>query len=537
MKEEKAKRKDIIKNIAIVFLAILAALTFFSNSIMNYSLPEVATVYIQPGNITSKLRGSGVIEASDPYSVVAQESRTIRSVAVKVGDDVSKDDIIYHLEETESTELREAEAELVAMELNFMQKLFSGEIRSNVINKVDAGEFGSYDDFKNRLTTILNNETAVENQVEALQKNVEEKQRRLVSLGVESGGQVALKDELLLNVEKASAYVLTVLSNILIHYQEVALDSEASALTEARTKAILKSLYAAGEISKEQYEASFQAYDEVFFYYNDSVNKLKDAVKIAEDNLIIAIQALNEAEDSFGRVTDNRGNIVSDIEAELNFNNLVNQIDAKKEEIAKLKEKSTGAAIIAPVSGTIVSLSYVAGESTQLDNTAAVIQVAGKGFTVSFSVSNEQASRVKIGDLGEVVSGFWWYNDLAIVLTGIRPDATNPGQFKELIFSVSGTDIQAGQQLSISVGSRSAQYDLTVPNSAIREDSNSKFILIIEERKTPMSNRYYATRVDVEVLAEDDTSSAIIAPVSSYEYVITTATKPVSPGQQVRLTN
>ena len=39
------KRKDRIKNIAIIFLVIMLLLTFFSNTIMNYSLAEVETAF------------------------------------------------------------------------------------------------------------------------------------------------------------------------------------------------------------------------------------------------------------------------------------------------------------------------------------------------------------------------------------------------------------------------------------------------------------------------------------------------------------
>ena len=55
-----------MKNAAIVFLTIMLILTFFSNTIMNYSLPEVATQYVQSGSITAKVRGTGNVEATDP---------------------------------------------------------------------------------------------------------------------------------------------------------------------------------------------------------------------------------------------------------------------------------------------------------------------------------------------------------------------------------------------------------------------------------------------------------------------------------------
>ena len=79
--------------------------------------------------------------------------------------------------------------------------------------------------------------------------------------------------------------------------------------------------------------------------------------------------------------------------------------------------------------------------------------------------------------------------------------------------------------------------DLIVPNSAIREDSNGKFILIVESKSSPLGNRYVATRVDVEVLASDDTQSAVSGALYGYEFVITTSTQPVEAGKLVRLAN
>ena len=88
-------RKDMIKNLAIIFLGLMLVLTFFSNTIMNYSLPEVATDTVQPGSITAKIRGTGTIASDDPYQVSVQESRVISGVAVKQGDTVEKDQVLF----------------------------------------------------------------------------------------------------------------------------------------------------------------------------------------------------------------------------------------------------------------------------------------------------------------------------------------------------------------------------------------------------------------------------------------------------------
>ena len=58
--ENKGSRKrEWIKNIAIIFLTIMLILTFFSNTMMNYSLPQVATRYVESGSISAQIRGTG----------------------------------------------------------------------------------------------------------------------------------------------------------------------------------------------------------------------------------------------------------------------------------------------------------------------------------------------------------------------------------------------------------------------------------------------------------------------------------------------
>ncbi len=226
--------------------------------------------------------------------------------------------------------------------------------------------------------------------------------------------------------------------------------------------------------------------------------------------------------------------LAADINAELDLSKINKDIAEKKAEIERLKESSMGTAITAPVAGTITSLAYVAGETTKPEEAAAVIQVEGKGYTLKISVTNEQAKKVQVGDTAELQNA-WYYDDVQAILSAIKPDPDNPGQKKLLEFEVTGSSIQEGQALNISVGQRSSEYELVVPNSAVREDNNGKFILIVESKSGPLSNRYIATRVDVEVLASDDNNTAISAGLYGYEYVITTSTKPVEAGKQVRL--
>jgi hypothetical protein len=155
------------------------------------------------------------------------------------------------------------------------------------------------------------------------------------------------------------------------------------------------------------------------------------------------------------------------------------------------------------------------------------------GHTLSFSVTNDQAQRLRIGDTA-TVSNYYWGNSVTATLTTIRTDPKNPQSNKLLTFDLEG-EVTSGAEMTISVGQKSANYDLIVPNSAIKSDSNGSFVLLVTVKNSPLGNRYTAKRVRVEVLASDDNNSAVVAELSNGDYVITTSSAPVTSGDMVRI--
>ncbi len=299
---------------------------------------------------------------------------------------------------------------------------------------------------------------------------------------------------------------------------------------EARLSEVNAMNYTPGDSVKEAQEKLNQADRNL----TDKTNANKQASVAYQNQIANAEAALKNAQAVYDLLKEEQTAMSADINAELDLAKASRDIAKKEQEIAELREKSMGAAITSPVAGTVTSLAYAAGETTKPEDTAAVIQVEGKGYTMSVSVTNEQAKKVQVGDNAELQNA-WYYDDVQVVLASIKPDPDDPGQKKLLNFDVTGSSLQEGQALNISLGQRSAEYEYVVPNSAVREDNNGKFILIVESKSSPLGNRYIASRVDVEVLASDDNNTAISAGLFGYEYVITTSTKPVEAGKQVRL--
>ena len=139
--QEFEKRKGWIKNAIIIFLVVMLILTLFSNTIMNYSLPQVVVQNVSSGSITTKVRGSGTVESGDPYNVTVKQSRTVSGINVKVGSVVEAGDVLLYLAEGDSAELDAAKKALAEAQRAYDIALLSGEITDSAI----AGSTGNLD--------------------------------------------------------------------------------------------------------------------------------------------------------------------------------------------------------------------------------------------------------------------------------------------------------------------------------------------------------------------------------------------------------
>ncbi|MBQ1519428.1 MAG: efflux RND transporter periplasmic adaptor subunit, partial [Ruminococcus sp.] len=119
------RRREIIKTLLIVFLAAMLVLTFFSNTIMNRSLPEISTESAVSGKLTERIRGSGIVEADQTYEVTADENRTIKSIEIKTGQTVKKGDVLFKVSAADDETLELEEKALADMELEYRKSLLT----------------------------------------------------------------------------------------------------------------------------------------------------------------------------------------------------------------------------------------------------------------------------------------------------------------------------------------------------------------------------------------------------------------------------
>lgn len=562
--ETKPKNRAWVKDAAIVFLVVLLILTFFSNTIMNHSLPEVATQMVTDGTITAKVRGTGTVEALGDHKVKAKSNLNIAKVMVKAGQEVNAGDVLFVLGAADDAELDAAIKELEDLQTQYQQSALNVPIvdqflseRNEIKKKQDTVtakkrtldemarelQVGTTDDgirasqeiidLYARRDTVLAKITAVENdryiilsvadyetKIEKVKNDITAKQAELDTLKLNPDAtpeQIQQLEEIISMLQQDEARLNSELANVqnkiagLPYHDEAALNIEKARLTtelgEIETK--LRGLEAGG-VDLTKAKAYMAAYDEYRY----------------------SIDAVNEAQDSLNKQVEQQNRSLG--AAGVGLSAISKQIERQQEKIKKLSGEGEENTITANVAGTVTEVNYTAGDTVVKDDILCSIEVPDMGYTVSFSVTNDQARRLHVGDTA-TISNFYWGNQIVATLASIQTDKKNPTTNKTLTFNLEG-DVNSGAELTVSVGQKSARYDTIIPNSAIRTDSNGSFVLAVTEKSSPLGNRYIAKRVNIEVQAADDTTSAVTADLNYGDYVITTASAPVASGDMVRLT-
>lgn len=640
------KRREWVKTAAIIFLTIMLLLTFFSNTIMNYSLPEVSAKYVQSGSLSEQIRGTATVEAAQQYEVkYTGASRVVQAVEVKQGDTVEKGQVLLRFEEGESPDLQQAQSDLEAKQDEYRTKLLDAGVDYSAdelsiknlqedIARLKESLGGSDDylkklDEQKALEDKINDLTKQSNELTKESKVFEDElthiTEQLTALGsddYESLDDVyskelsplydnvvkykAEKEKYDKKVEQITKELGKEVTNedIINKQAEIEkLQSQLSSLNQKYLDALFDDKADIISINQSISDTNTdlgKARSELYELYNKQTtsNLISQKLKTATNNQTTFTNSFTNAENKLNlkkievskklnaekkavkAKADKKNNELDDVKAEIEDVKLdktqadadletINSIESKErdlesqklalqkkqkddlvaagkddiatealqreikrleEKVEKLKADAAGGEITAQVAGVISSMKIAAGETLESGTSVASIEMTEKGYTASFSVTLDQAKKVKVGDNADIQ--YFWGGDAQAKLTQIKADQSD-SQKKQLVFDITG-DVTPGQSLQLVLGGKGQPYECIIPNNAIKEDSNGKFVLTVVAKSSPLGNRYIAKRADITVLASDGVNTAVTGVVQS-DFIISTSTKPINAGDQVRL--
>lgn len=640
------KRREWVKTAAIIFLTIMLLLTFFSNTIMNYSLPEVSAKYVQSGSLSEQIRGTATVEAAQQYEVkYTGASRVVQAVEVKQGDTVEKGQVLLRFEEGESPDLQQAQSDLEAKQDEYRTKLLDAgvdysadelsikNLQEDIARlKESLGGSGDYlkkldeqkalEDkindltkqsneltkeskvFEDELTHITEQLTALSSddyeslddvyskELSPLYDNVvkykaekEKYDKKVEQITKELGKEVTNED--IINKQAEIEKLQSQLSSLNQKYLDALFDDKADIISI--NQSISDTNTDLGKARSELYElynkqTTSNLISQKLKTATNNQTTFTNSFTNAENKLnlkkIEVSKKLNAEKKSVKAKADKKNNELDNVKAEIEDVKLdktqadadletINSIESKErdlesqrlalqkkqkddlvaagkddiatealqrdikrleEKVEKLKADAAGGEITAQVAGVISSMKIVAGETLESGTSVASIEMTEKGYTASFSVTLDQAKKVKVGDNADIQ--YFWGGEAQAKLTQIKADQSD-SQKKQLVFDVTG-DVTPGQSLQLVLGGKGQPYECIIPNNAIKEDSNGKFVLTVVAKSSPLGNRYIAKRADITVLASDGVNTAVTGVVQS-DFIISTSTKPINAGDQVRL--
>ena len=539
-RRKKRGRRDWVKNAIIIFLAVLLVLTFFSNTIMNYSLPEVAAQYPQSTTLTTKIRGSGTVESAQSYNVTVQETRTVAAVNVKKGDTIAAGDTLLTLDATESQELQDARTNLATVKLDYEKlKLPKNEDGA----AAQAASLAQAQAAVSKAETDLANAQKYESDLKWYQDQEASAKSTLATKNQNKEYYSSLVDNLnsqIANVENSNADYLSAKKRLeddpeneelkaevqRIYDEQIApqLASLSNQLAEAQQN-LLNATYAASQAesaytSAQDATASFQSSNQDA----TSVSAAQSALQSAKDNLATLQATAKDTEDT---------NAYNDSVAQLDLAAKEQEVKDAEAKVKALEEKTSAANIKSRYAGVVTEVNVAAGDTTTADTPLMVVELTEKGYTLKATVTKEQARTLKEGLQAEITN--LWDSGITMTLTSITSDKNDPANSRVLTFAVTGEDVSVGQSLSFSVGDKNSNYDLVIPSAAIHTDADGSFVYTVQVKSSPLGNRYTVRKKTVTIVASDDNNSAVSGELSSDDFVITTATVPLKVGTQVRI--
>ncbi len=538
MKEKIIKDRKWVIKAAVVFFVVLLLLTFFSNTIMNYSLPQVTTQYVQSGTIASKVRGTGVVAADNPYNVTVNSERKVKLVAVKEGDSVEQGALLVMFEDGDSTEFSTAKKTLDDAKATYQRYIVTNQIENDLVQRVESGQTGDYSGYQTQLVLAKAEVDSAKQTVDqytastkALQTQLDTLQNAIADTTAEQAALNAANAAL-----KAAEHDKTIAENNAASleeqynlYSEAGSDVSSIAIQLANAKSILTE--AQNTVLRLQQEAE-SAQEALTAKQENAQNRA--AIASLQTQLNAENAVLSDASDKLAKAQETQQKIVEKLNTETELASMYQTIQEAQTAFDQIGTDDSGNKLIAAQAGIVSNLSVSKGQTTVAGEPLMTITNTDGGYAATITVTTEQSRRIKIGDTADIDEN-WYYSNLSAVVTAIRSNSENLGQSKLVDIKIDG-DVAEGTSLNFAIGKRNSSYNLIVPNGAMREDKNGKFILIIRQKSSPLGNRYFAKRVDVEIAASDDVNSAVTGELEGYEYVITTSTKSIKAGDQVRLT-
>ncbi|MBR5868569.1 MAG: hypothetical protein IKZ21_03925, partial [Clostridia bacterium] len=444
----KFKNRKWVKWVAAAFVAVMLVLTFFSNTILNATLPEVSAKRVVMGTVSPQITGDGITEVAGLTNILADGMGEVTAVHVTTGQTVWAGVEVMEIQPKDDGTLAELKDQLADAELNYTRALLTASISE-----------GSSNELK-RLNTSL---AAAQEQVSKAKAYQSEKKKL--------DSEIAKAKTDLAEAEAAYKKAMAGVTADLENAQYVLSDAQATLANAETNVAYYEKLYAESEPENPELVAARKVLAEAEDAVHNGENLLygaQTAYTQKEREELPSFEAAREAkeavdekksalEEKYAGVPDlaaAQAEVLSlqdqitsykvsleaaDVEDEitaLDLEQQKKQIEELETKLSELEARLEPKTIVAEGDGVIAELPFLPGQSYEYGATLCAIHASADSYVMRVTIPVKMAEFAKPGTEAFVTNAQG--GDYKAHLREVAPAEEDPTGSRDLIFDISG---------------------------------------------------------------------------------------------------
>lgn len=522
-----------------LFFGAMVLFTLLSRAIYQQGTAVVTVKAPTGGTIDHTVKITGKTQQNQDLAVTTLPGLRVENVLVGEGQQVSKGDVLFtleedYLEQTITTQQQEMKKQQLTVQDAWAQNSAAQQQKENQQAQAAENYTAAVSQAEIKVERALRDLQRAKDNLEAFYQGVSGKEEQETALN-------AALSEAKANLSAAQSD----LAQLQQELQQAVLDAtsqeELTPEEKAEQEAAIRAEYAlslsAGQAAVDAAAQAVTAAEGEL----EAFRQNQSAPSASEEDLLAAVEQAQEtyddalAEKDATQTSYSRAMATAELPAGTSSSAQIGQItcDQMALELAKLEAlRDAEGNILAPTDGIVTKCNVQTGEKTT-DTTAILLADLSKGCKFSGLATEEDSRYIGVGDSVVLETGNGKvYKDVAVTTFAEE----SPGNYR-LTAQLPEGNLAPGVNMELRFTKKSQLYSLCVPLSALHLDSrNQAYVLILQEVTGVMGTHLQAQKVNVTVLEQNETTAALAeGSIGTKDSVIVSSDRTIDIGSRVRV--
>lgn len=511
-------------------LAVMLVFTIASRVVASITVPQVTASAPSSGKIEHTVMASGTVEAGGEKAIVTEEGILVAQVNVHTGESIGEGETLFALDmDSLEDQIYELQNQIKKLQLE-NDSLKKNKAQADAKQQMELKR--AQEDYEE---TIAKNTVSDGKANEALQKAADAKSQAEKELNSAKDALAQAEKELnavkeeLQNVKEAAAAEQ---SKDTAGQPKDAADSDASGKNEqdnTTNSAITQKLQQLEEAVQEK-QNTYDTIQAKVTEKQAALDSASVALEEKQEQLESSTSTAEDAKKAAERAVEDAG-----LSADIDHTQEINAISLEQyqKQLEKLKTlKQQNGEITAPSSGIITKVCVETGQKTT-DTAAVVMSDEQSGLFFTTTTDSKNREYLSVGDNATITGVGKETSDCSIVSLETSED----GSSIKVSIAMQGDDFLPGESAQMTATRKSESYDYLVPVTAVWQENNKAYVLLLETENTVLGEQYIARKAEVQILDKNSSYAAVSGNSLSADcQIITDSDRTVGNGDVVRMT-